>query len=63
MNAGAFDDPEVIHVDDSVDPIRDLEIITEELRLKVMILQEITRYYSCPYSIFCTGFVCYVWLI
>ncbi|KAH7427405.1 hypothetical protein KP509_10G043200 [Ceratopteris richardii] len=29
-----FDDPEVTHVEDSVDPIRDLEIITNELRLK-----------------------------
>ena len=29
-----FEDPEVTHVEDSVDPIRDLEIITEELRLK-----------------------------
>lgn len=33
--SGAFEDPDVIHVDDSVDPVRDLEIITEELRLKV----------------------------
>lgn len=30
----AFDDPEIIHVEDTVDPIRDLEVITEELRLK-----------------------------
>ena len=33
--AGAFDDPDVIHVEDSVDPIRDLDIIHNELRLKV----------------------------
>jgi len=32
---GAFEDPDIIHVDDTVDPVRDLEIITEELRLKV----------------------------
>lgn len=32
---GAFDDPEVTHVEDSVDPVRDLEIISAELRLKV----------------------------
>eukprot|EP00850_Spirogloea_muscicola_P018838 SM000177S03171 [mRNA] locus=s177:27542:32098:+ [translate_table: standard] len=32
--AGAFDDADVIHVDDIVDPIRDLETIHEELRLK-----------------------------
>eukprot|EP00850_Spirogloea_muscicola_P010624 SM000063S20014 [mRNA] locus=s63:271135:275767:- [translate_table: standard] len=32
--AGAFDDADVIHVDDVVDPIRDLETIHEELRLK-----------------------------
>jgi obg-like ATPase 1 len=30
----AFDDSEVIHVEDSVDPVRDLDIITNELRLK-----------------------------
>ncbi|KAK9151041.1 hypothetical protein Syun_009350 [Stephania yunnanensis] len=30
----AFEDPDIIHVDDSVDPIRDLEVISEELRLK-----------------------------
>ncbi|KAI8901900.1 P-loop containing nucleoside triphosphate hydrolase protein [Globomyces pollinis-pini] len=29
-----FDDPEVIHVEGEVDPIRDVEIIHEELRLK-----------------------------
>ena len=27
----AFDNPEVVHVDDSVDPIRDLETIIHEL--------------------------------
>ncbi|KAK1369092.1 hypothetical protein POM88_035184 [Heracleum sosnowskyi] len=30
----AFDDPEITHVDDTVDPVRDLETISEELRLK-----------------------------
>lgn len=35
---GAFEDPDIIHVDDSVDPVRDLEVISEELRLKVFIL-------------------------
>ncbi|KAJ9558192.1 hypothetical protein OSB04_012806 [Centaurea solstitialis] len=30
----AFEDPDIIHVDDSVDPVRDLEVITAELRLK-----------------------------
>ena len=29
-----FDDAEIIHVEGDVDPIRDLEIISEELRLK-----------------------------
>lgn len=33
--SGAFEDPDIIHVDDSVDPVRDLEVISEELRLKV----------------------------
>ncbi len=36
---GAFEDPEVTHVEDTVDPIRDLEIITQELRLKVLFMQ------------------------
>jgi obg-like ATPase 1 len=30
----AFEDPDIIHVDDSVDPVRDLDIISSELRLK-----------------------------
>jgi obg-like ATPase 1 len=30
----AFDDAEIIHVEGDVDPIRDLDIIAEELRLK-----------------------------
>jgi len=30
----AFDDPDVIHVDSEVNPVRDLETINEELRLK-----------------------------
>lgn len=30
----AFDDAEVIHVEGDVDPIRDMEIISTELRLK-----------------------------
>jgi len=30
----AFDDPDVIHVEDRVDPVGDIEIITNELRLK-----------------------------
>lgn len=29
---GAFDDAEVIHVEGDVDPIRDMEIIRDELR-------------------------------
>ena len=32
--AGAFDDEEVIHVEGDVNPVRDLEIIHDELRLK-----------------------------
>lgn len=31
---GAFDEPDVIHVDGDVNPVRDLETISEELRLK-----------------------------
>lgn len=32
--AGAFEDSDVTHVEGEVDPIRDFEIISEELRLK-----------------------------
>lgn len=35
---GAFDDDDVIHVEDDVNPVRDLEIISEELRKKVGML-------------------------
>jgi obg-like ATPase 1 len=35
MISGAFEDADITHVDDTVDPVRDLETITEELRLKV----------------------------
>ena len=31
---GAFEDEDVTHVEGEVNPVRDLEIITEELRLK-----------------------------
>lgn len=31
---GAFDDPDVTHIEGEVDPVRDLDIISEELRLK-----------------------------
>lgn len=34
ITKGAFDDPDVIHVEGEVEPIRDLDIISEELRLK-----------------------------
>lgn len=34
IKIGAFDDPDVTHVEGEVDPVRDLEIISEELRLK-----------------------------
>ena len=30
----AFDNPEVVHVDDSIDPIRDMETIVHELCMK-----------------------------
>ncbi len=31
---GAFEDSDVTHVEGEVNPVRDLEIISEELRLK-----------------------------
>lgn len=34
MLAGAFEDDDVTHVEGDVNPVRDLEIIGEELRLK-----------------------------
>ena len=30
-----FEDPDITHVEGEVDPVRDLDIINEELRLKV----------------------------
>ena len=35
MISGAFEDSEITHIDDTVDPVRDLETISQELRLKV----------------------------
>lgn len=32
--SGAFDDDDVTHVEGEVNPVRDIEIINEELRLK-----------------------------
>jgi obg-like ATPase 1 len=29
-----FDEPEIVHIEGNVDPIRDIEIIHDELRLK-----------------------------
>lgn len=34
MSTGAFEDVDVTHVEGEVDPVRDFEIISEELRLK-----------------------------
>ena len=34
IGIGAFDDDDVTHVEGEVNPVRDLEIISEELRLK-----------------------------
>lgn len=34
FTAGAFDDEDIIHVEGTMDPVRDMEIIHEELRLK-----------------------------
>jgi obg-like ATPase 1 len=34
-SAGIFEDSDVTHVDDSIEPLRDIQIISEELRLKV----------------------------
>jgi hypothetical protein len=33
--SGAFEDPEITHIDDEINPVRDLETIGEELRLKI----------------------------
>ena len=50
----AFDSDEVIHVDDSVDPIRDLETIESELCLKdkETLTKVIERELECPYLIY-----------
>ena len=36
FSSGAFEDDDVTHVEGDVNPVRDLEIISEELRLKDM---------------------------
>lgn len=41
---GAFEDRDIIHVDDTVDPVRDLEVISEELRLKVCLILQFLLY-------------------
>lgn len=39
----AFDDPDVIHVEDRVDPVEDIEIITSELRNKDLEFMNMTK--------------------
>ena len=39
----AFDDPDVIHVEDRVDPVDDIEIITSELRNKDLEFMNMTK--------------------
>ena len=34
LSSGAFEDDDVTHIEGEVNPVRDLEIISEELRLK-----------------------------
>lgn len=34
ITTGAFEDEDIVHVEGTVDPVRDIEIIHEELRLK-----------------------------
>ena len=34
LSSGTFEDKEITHVEGEVDPVRDLDIINEELRLK-----------------------------
>ena len=51
---GAFEDPDIIHVDDLVDPVRDLETISAELRLKVCFL--LVSNYECLLDYFAVFF-------
>lgn len=39
----AFDNPEVVHVDDSIDPVRDLETITAEICIKDKVKVDLVR--------------------
>lgn len=55
---GAFEDPDIIHVDDTVDPVRDLEVITEELRLKVWLIRNFLFIIN---SGFCAPTIIIVW--
>ncbi len=34
MMLRAFEDPDIVHVEGDVNPVRDIEIITDELRMK-----------------------------
>lgn len=48
---GAFEDSDIIHVDDSVDPVRDLETISAELRLKVRLVPQLLSGFICCMSL------------
>ena len=44
---GAFDDDDIIHVEGDVNPVRDLDIIHNELRLKVRFL--VMMFFKSPH--------------
>ena len=48
---GVFDDEDVTHVEGEVNPVRDLEIIHEELRLKDE--QYVTKQVVCHWLVRC----------
>ena len=54
---GAFDDEDVTHVEGEVDPVRDLEIIHEELRLKDE--QYIAKQVVCYCWLLLNGYISY----
>ncbi len=41
---GGFDDENIIHVEGDVNPVRDMEIIHDELRLKVVNADRLTTF-------------------
>mgnify|MGYP001796166597 CR=1 FL=1 len=58
FSPGVFEDDDVTHVEGEVNPVRDIEIISEELRLKVSITEKElgTRILDAAFGVLCRQF-------